>query len=460
MSCPDPERIAAAVAGEDRDAAEHALVCPGCRARLDEQRALRKLVGSLSRPPLTGSQRERLAAGLMARLDASPRRRSLGRIARVAGLAAAAIALALWALGSLLRDGAPDRDAPVAASTRIATTAVPPAPAPAPVPALPQPPPPPPPPPSAPEASASQPAKPPRAPEAAVARLSSAGARFGRTTRSGRDVIVLRDGELTVDARETLPAEIQLGETAIHVANAKVTVTARTGVIATVAVFAGSVEMSSGARSTVVAAGTVWEAPVELPRSDPDIALAAFREGWTALRQNQFAAAIAAFDRASDPVVHEDTVYWAAIATNRANDHNAARRRFTDFLTADGEKEWRKREEEFATRMVSKPECLAKWEAGWKVLLDSLAPLSDADLERTVHIRKVPLTVRDALLRSLAHVAMHVGQIVYVGKLLQGPDWKYLSIPPGQSDAYNKNPAYEKPSQLADAIKEKLSNGR
>jgi hypothetical protein len=129
--------------------------------------------------------------------------------------------------------------------------------------------------------------------------------------------------------------------------------------------------------------------------------------------------------------------------------------RFTDFLTTDGEKEWRRREEEFASRLVSKPECMAKWEAGWKVLLDTIASLNDDDLAKTVHIRRQPLLVRDALLRSLAHVSMHVGQIVYIGKLLQGKNWQYLSIPPGQSDAYNKNPTYERPDQLAAAIKEK-----
>ena len=130
--------------------------------------------------------------------------------------------------------------------------------------------------------------------------------------------------------------------------------------------------------------------------------------------------------------------------------------RFTDFLTSDGEKPWRKREEEFAARMVSKPDCLAKWEAGWTVVLDTLASLTDADLARTVHIRKQPLTVGDALVRSVAHVAMHVGQIVYAGKMLRGPRWTYLSIPPGQSDTYNQNPTYDKPDQLAGAIKEKL----
>jgi hypothetical protein len=89
------------------------------------------------------------------------------------------------------------------------------------------------------------------------------------------------------------------------------------------------------------------------------------------------------------------------------------------------------------------------------VLLGTLATLTDADLQKTIHIRRQPLTVQDALLRSLAHVAMHVGQIVYVGKLLQGSKWTYLSIPPGQSDAYNRNPTFERPDQLAAALKEK-----
>ena len=130
--------------------------------------------------------------------------------------------------------------------------------------------------------------------------------------------------------------------------------------------------------------------------------------------------------------------------------------RFTDFLTTDGEKAWRQREEEFAARMVSKPDCIAKWDAGWKVLFDTLATLTDADLGTTVHIRKQPLTVQDALLRSLAHASYHVGQIVYIAKAARGAGWNYLSIPPGQSDAYNRNPTYDKP----DAFAERAKHGR
>lgn len=119
--------------------------------------------------------------------------------------------------------------------------------------------------------------------------------------------------------------------------------------------------------------------------------------------------------------------------------------RFTDFLTADGEKPWRHRDEEFHARAVAKAELLAKWERGWEILFATLASLSDADLTRTVVIRQQSLSVIEALHRSLAHASSHVGQIVFWGKVLRGSEWSWLSIPPGQSAAYNQNPTLEKP---------------
>jgi uncharacterized damage-inducible protein DinB len=121
------------------------------------------------------------------------------------------------------------------------------------------------------------------------------------------------------------------------------------------------------------------------------------------------------------------------------------RSRFTDFLASDGEKPWRKRDEEFEPRDVTKAELLAKWQQGWDVLLDALAGLDDSHLEQNVTIRRQALTVTEALLRSLAHTASHVGQIVYAAKMLRGAHWTYLSIPPGQSDQYNLQPSLEKP---------------
>ena len=107
--------------------------------------------------------------------------------------------------------------------------------------------------------------------------------------------------------------------------------------------------------------------------------------------------------------------------------------RFTEFLTADGEKPWRDRDSEFLAREVSRKELQAKWEDGWRVLFAALTDLSDVDLGRTVTIRGEPHTVAQALHRSLAHASYHVGQIVYEAKALRGADWRYLSIPPGQS---------------------------
>jgi hypothetical protein len=123
--------------------------------------------------------------------------------------------------------------------------------------------------------------------------------------------------------------------------------------------------------------------------------------------------------------------------------------RFTDFLASDGEKPWRRREEEFAPRSGTREELLTKWGQGWNILLETLATLTDEDLQRTVTIRREPLQVHEALHRSLAHLAYHVGQIVYIAKSLRGKDWIFLSIPPGQSDAYNQMPTRERPSVRA-----------
>jgi len=118
--------------------------------------------------------------------------------------------------------------------------------------------------------------------------------------------------------------------------------------------------------------------------------------------------------------------------------------RFTDFLTSDGEKPWRDRDSEFGPRDVDRSTLTARWEEGWTVLLETLAALSDADLDRTVTIRNAPLQVHEALHRSLAHTSYHVGQIVYLAKMYRGEDWASLSIPPGGSAAYNRNPTMEK----------------
>ncbi len=124
--------------------------------------------------------------------------------------------------------------------------------------------------------------------------------------------------------------------------------------------------------------------------------------------------------------------------------------RFTDFLTTDGEKPWRDRESEFEARAASPAEVAAQWDRGWGTLFDALRELADDDLTSGVTVRGLPYRVDEALLRSLAHAAYHVGQIVYLAKSFRGEDWEYLSIPPGQSNAYNANPVLEKSSTYAE----------
>jgi Protein of unknown function (DUF1572) len=113
------------------------------------------------------------------------------------------------------------------------------------------------------------------------------------------------------------------------------------------------------------------------------------------------------------------------------------RSRFTDFLTTDGEKPWRKRDGEFEPRLVTRDALLSNWESGWRVLFDTLSSLDDSRLHDVVTIRGEAVSVHGALHRALAHVAYHVGQIVYVGKVMRGKEWNSLSIPLGQSEAFN-----------------------
>jgi len=111
--------------------------------------------------------------------------------------------------------------------------------------------------------------------------------------------------------------------------------------------------------------------------------------------------------------------------------------RFTNFLTEDGEKEWRNRDAEFDAVNISKEDVLTFWNKGWDCVFNALENLQAADLTKTIYIRTEPLLVYDAILRQLAHYPHHIGQILYIGKILKGKDWKTLSIPRGESQAYN-----------------------
>lgn len=111
--------------------------------------------------------------------------------------------------------------------------------------------------------------------------------------------------------------------------------------------------------------------------------------------------------------------------------------RWTNLLTSDGEKEWRKRDAEFEDQNLTKEQLIILWEAGWKCLSDALSSLSEADLKKPIYIRTEPLTVVDAINRQLAHYPYHVGQIIYAAKIIKNRSWQNLSIPKGRSADFN-----------------------
>jgi hypothetical protein len=120
------------------------------------------------------------------------------------------------------------------------------------------------------------------------------------------------------------------------------------------------------------------------------------------------------------------------------------RSRFTDFLTSDGEKPWRDRDSEFKGTHYDRREVDHMWAEGWGVLESELSQLSDDQLQQHIYIRGQAWTIHDALCRSLAHVSYHVGQIVLLARILNDGNWKWISIPKGQSREYNMNPTMEK----------------
>ena len=112
--------------------------------------------------------------------------------------------------------------------------------------------------------------------------------------------------------------------------------------------------------------------------------------------------------------------------------------RFTDFLTTDGEKPWRNRDSEFENDIKSKDELFSKWDEGWKCLSGALAPLTTEDLLRPIYIRNEKHSVMEAINRQLTHYAYHVGQIVFLGKMICNEKWESLSIPKGNSKQFNE----------------------
>ena len=115
------------------------------------------------------------------------------------------------------------------------------------------------------------------------------------------------------------------------------------------------------------------------------------------------------------------------------------RSRWRDFLTTDGEKPDRHRDGEFeAPPAPTREAVVADWESGWAYLFDEIGRLAPADLARTVIVRHEPLTAVSAINRQLSHAAMHVGQIVMLARHAAPGTWQTLSIPKGQSEAFNE----------------------
>lgn len=112
--------------------------------------------------------------------------------------------------------------------------------------------------------------------------------------------------------------------------------------------------------------------------------------------------------------------------------------RFTDFLTTDGEKPWRNRDNEFVDSFTSRAELIDYWNSGWQRLFDTLESLTPADIGRTVLIRGEPHSVPLAIHRSLAHCGYHVGQIILVARVLAGDKWTTITIPRGASATFNQ----------------------
>jgi hypothetical protein len=142
--------------------------------------------------------------------------------------------------------------------------------------------------------------------------------------------------------------------------------------------------------------------------------------------------------------IPEEKLFWQhnsdsnSIATIVKHLAGNMRSRWTDFLTTDGEKEWRNRDDEFENTIQSKDDLLKVWTQGWDICLKTLKSLDESDLHKVIYIRNQGHTVIEAINRQLAHYPYHIGQIVFIAKMF-APHWETLSIPRGNSKSYNED---------------------
>ena len=144
------------------------------------------------------------------------------------------------------------------------------------------------------------------------------------------------------------------------------------------------------------------------------------------------------FDQLPDEALHwQYNTESNSIATIVKHLSGNMKSRWTDIFNTDGEKEWRNRESEFDNDILSRNEMLEYWNTGWTLFFETLNSLHADDLDKIIYIRNQGHTVSDAITRQLAHYPYHIGQIVYIGKLIANTNWKSLSIARGASDQYN-----------------------
>lgn len=113
--------------------------------------------------------------------------------------------------------------------------------------------------------------------------------------------------------------------------------------------------------------------------------------------------------------------------------------RWTNFLIEDGEKEWRNRDLEFEDVIKTRKDLVAKWNEGWNCLFTALNSINEDNFDTKIYIRNQEHSIIEAVNRQLTHYAYHIGQIVLIGKMLKAEQWNSLTIPKGQSSAFNKD---------------------
>jgi hypothetical protein len=169
-----------------------------------------------------------------------------------------------------------------------------------------------------------------------------------------------------------------------------------------------------------------------------DVGLAMINGSITAFRSNK-GFADKAISQLSDDRLHasldNNTNSIAVIMKHVAGNLLS---RWTDFLTTDGEKPWRNRDDEFVDTFSNREQLVACWESGWTTLFSSLSSLSWSDLAKTVTIRGEPHSVPLAMQRSLAHTTYHIGQIMLISRILAGDNWTTITIPRGNSKNFNQ----------------------